>query len=64
MRPYLITATLMRPSNMKRFPTPALTDSNQIWCSDYSEHGDKHITRILSLYLESRATPGISASAV
>jgi hypothetical protein len=24
MRPYLITAKLMRPSNMKRFPTPAL----------------------------------------
>jgi hypothetical protein len=22
MRPYLITAKLMRPSNMKRFPTP------------------------------------------
>jgi hypothetical protein len=36
-----------------------LTDSNQILCSDYSEPGDKHITRILSLYLESRATPGI-----
>jgi hypothetical protein len=41
-----------------------LTDSNQIWCSHYSEPGDKHITRILSLYLESRATPGISASHV
>jgi len=25
MRPYLITAKLMRPSNMKRFPTPVLT---------------------------------------
>jgi hypothetical protein len=25
MRPYLITAKLMRPSNMKRFPTPDLT---------------------------------------
>jgi hypothetical protein len=25
MRPYLITAKLMRPSNMKRFPTPGLT---------------------------------------
>jgi hypothetical protein len=24
MRPYLITAKLMRPSNMKRFPTPIL----------------------------------------
>jgi hypothetical protein len=24
MRPYLITAKLMRPSNMKRFPTPDL----------------------------------------
>jgi hypothetical protein len=24
MRPYLITAKLMRPSNMKRFPTPAI----------------------------------------
>jgi hypothetical protein len=24
MRPYLITAKLMRPSNMKRFPTPGL----------------------------------------
>jgi hypothetical protein len=24
MRPYLITAKLMRPSNIKRFPTPAL----------------------------------------
>jgi hypothetical protein len=41
-----------------------LTDSNQIWCSDYSEPGDKDITRILSLYLESRATPGISASGI
>jgi hypothetical protein len=39
-----------------------LTDSNLIWCSDYSEPGDKHITRTFSLYLESRATPGISAS--
>jgi hypothetical protein len=26
MRPYLITAKLMRPSNMKRFPTPVLGD--------------------------------------
>jgi hypothetical protein len=26
MRPYLITAKLMRPSNMKRFPTPDLAD--------------------------------------
>jgi hypothetical protein len=25
MRPYLITAKLMRPYNMKRFPTPGLT---------------------------------------
>jgi hypothetical protein len=24
MRPYLITAKLMRPSNMKRFPTPGV----------------------------------------
>jgi hypothetical protein len=24
MRPYLITAKLMRPSDMKRFPTPVL----------------------------------------
>jgi len=24
MRPYLITAKLMRPSNMKRFPTPVI----------------------------------------
>jgi hypothetical protein len=24
MRPYLITAKLMRPSNVKRFPTPEL----------------------------------------
>jgi hypothetical protein len=24
MRPYLITAKLMRPSNMKRFPNPGL----------------------------------------
>jgi hypothetical protein len=24
MRPYLITAKLMRPSNMKRFPTPGI----------------------------------------
>jgi hypothetical protein len=28
MRPYLITAKLMRPSNMKRFPTPALDPCN------------------------------------
>jgi hypothetical protein len=27
MRPYLITAKLMRPSNMKRFPTPGLAVS-------------------------------------
>jgi hypothetical protein len=26
MRPYLITAKLMRPSNMKRFPTPGVDD--------------------------------------
>jgi hypothetical protein len=39
-----------------------LTDSNQIWCSDYSEPGDKHTPLILSFYLESRATPGISDS--
>jgi hypothetical protein len=38
--------------------------TNQILCSDYSEPGDKHITRILSLYLESRATSGISASII
>jgi hypothetical protein len=30
MRPYLITAKLMRPSNMKRFPTTGL---------DYSAFG-------------------------
>jgi hypothetical protein len=29
MRPYLITAKLIRPSNMKRFPTPALDTSSQ-----------------------------------
>jgi hypothetical protein len=28
MRPYLITAKLMRPSNMKRFPTPELNYYN------------------------------------
>jgi hypothetical protein len=28
MRPYLITAKLMRASNMKRFPTPALTTTH------------------------------------
>jgi hypothetical protein len=28
MRPYLITAKLMRPSNMKRFPTPGLDSSS------------------------------------
>jgi hypothetical protein len=28
MRPYLITPKLMRPSNMKRFPTPELNDKN------------------------------------
>jgi hypothetical protein len=27
MRSYLITAKLMRPSNMKRFPTPGLDHS-------------------------------------
>jgi len=27
MRPYLITAKLMRPSNMKRFPTPGLVNT-------------------------------------
>jgi hypothetical protein len=27
MRPYLITTKLMRPSNMKRFPTPGLEPS-------------------------------------
>jgi hypothetical protein len=26
MRPYLITAKLMRPSNMKRFPNPAVDE--------------------------------------
>jgi hypothetical protein len=26
----------------RRFPTPALTDSNQILCNDYSEPGEKH----------------------
>jgi hypothetical protein len=29
MRPYLITAKLMRPSNMKRFPTPDLLESTE-----------------------------------
>jgi hypothetical protein len=30
MRPYLITAKLMRPSNMKRFPTPELCASYRL----------------------------------
>jgi hypothetical protein len=30
MRPYLITAKLMRPSNMKRFPTPGL-EASDVW---------------------------------
>jgi hypothetical protein len=44
MRPYLITAKLMRPSNMKRFPTPGIeilelwgipppVGGGRIWCS-------------------------------
>jgi hypothetical protein len=28
MRPYLITAKLMRPSNMKRFPTPGVEEAS------------------------------------
>jgi hypothetical protein len=31
MRPYLITAKLMRPSNMKRFPTPVLETTQPAW---------------------------------
>jgi hypothetical protein len=50
-----LTAGIHTESNQKQ-------NQNQIWCSDYSEPGDKHITRFLSLYLESRTTPGISAS--
>jgi hypothetical protein len=30
MRPYLITAKLMRPSNMKRFPTPGLAYESSV----------------------------------
>jgi hypothetical protein len=29
MRPYLITAKLMRPSNMKTFPTPVLYEQGK-----------------------------------
>jgi hypothetical protein len=35
MRPYLITAKLMRPSNMKRFPTPGLDKSKCSYVEDY-----------------------------
>jgi hypothetical protein len=31
MRPYLITAKLMRPSNMKRFPTPDIGHHDKTW---------------------------------
>jgi len=36
MRPYLITPKLMRPSNMKRFPTPGLDNRphKQYSCAD------------------------------
>jgi len=36
MRPYLITAKLMRPSNMKRFPTPGLEEN---WAHDDNKNG-------------------------
>jgi hypothetical protein len=36
MRPYLITAKLMRPSNMKRFPTPGLERP----CDGHKESGE------------------------
>jgi hypothetical protein len=42
MQPYLITAKLMRPSNMKRFPTPVLgrhmwfhTHTNKTLCNNF-----------------------------
>jgi hypothetical protein len=37
MRPYLITAKLMRPSNMKRFPTPDL-DPYEALHDAWAEH--------------------------
>jgi hypothetical protein len=51
MRPYLITAKLMRPSNMKRFPTPAL-DVASAWLPFFrgrihfpSEHQPSFVAR-------------------
>jgi hypothetical protein len=43
MRPYLIKAKLMRPSNMKRFPIPGLglvTNSNSELLSEIMNHFD------------------------
>jgi hypothetical protein len=49
MWPYLITAKLMWPSNMKRFPTPGL-------CSflnrrDQDSHPYKTTSKIMALYI-------------
>jgi hypothetical protein len=35
MRPYLITAKLMRPSNMKRFPTPGRRHTSQLRAAEF-----------------------------
>jgi hypothetical protein len=42
MRPYLITAKLMRPSNMKRFPTPVV---------DSSKGSDNRLLNYVPLFL-------------
>jgi hypothetical protein len=47
---------------IRRATTTRCHYTGRVRGSDYSEPGEKHITRMLSLYLESRATPGISAS--
>jgi hypothetical protein len=46
MRPYFITAKLMRPSNMKRFPTPVLGLSSGLFLSGIT-------TKILYAFLAS-----------
>jgi hypothetical protein len=46
MRPYLITAKLMRPSNMKRFPTP---DTDQ-YRNNWKQHVQSRVPRQMMTY--------------
>jgi hypothetical protein len=69
MRPYLITAKLMRPSNMKRFPTPELDytasmTGRQVSDEEQTSTNIRHLSGIRTLGLSAQTIEACAPESV